>query len=441
MFNKIKILRNFEDLKKLRSSNKTKKIILCHGVFDLMHVGHLYHFYSAKKFGDILVVSITDDPFVNKGPNKPFFNQEERLFALSNIKNIDYLFLNQYPTPIKLIESLKPNFYAKGVEYSDVKRDITGNINKEIKVLEKCGGKILYTEDKVFSSTSIINKINNRDNFKKYLDSIYNNENLETVVNQTLDQLKKKKVLFIGEAILDEYIFTKTLGKSSKESILTSSYLNKETYFGGVYAAINSVSDILENITVITNKNIDASLNNDLTKNKNCKIIEIDASQKGLLKKTRYLDPTNKKIFEVYNKEHYELTVKNRNDLLDALKSNLKKADLVIVFDFGHNFLNEASINYIEKNSKFLCVNAQTNSSNFGTNKISKYKRKDYFCIDSLEAKLEISEEFNHNNILHLKKLKKRNKGNFIVTCGINGCVFLRNNKIYNVPAFQKFCR
>ena len=163
-------------------------------------------------------------------------------------------------------------------------------------------------------------------------------------------------MLFIGEAILDEYIFTKTLGKSSKESILTSSYLNKETYFGGVYAAINSVSDILENITVITNKNIDASLNNDLTKNKNCKIIEIDASQKGLLKKTRYLDPTNKKIFEVYNKEHYELTVKNRNDLLDALKSNLKKADLVIVFDFGHNFLNEASINYIEKIQNFYVL-------------------------------------------------------------------------------------
>ena len=61
---------------------KGKKIILCHGVFDLLHIGHIKHFKEAKNFGDILVVTLTPDQFVNKGPNRPFFNEQLRLEAI-----------------------------------------------------------------------------------------------------------------------------------------------------------------------------------------------------------------------------------------------------------------------------------------------------------------------------------------------------------------------
>ena len=70
-----------EDLKKiiLKLKKKRKKIVLCHGVFDLLHVGHINHFQESKKYGDILVVSVTSDSFVNKGPNRPAFNEQNRL--------------------------------------------------------------------------------------------------------------------------------------------------------------------------------------------------------------------------------------------------------------------------------------------------------------------------------------------------------------------------
>src|SRR5580658_1034700 len=55
-----------------------RKIVLCHGVFDLFHIGHLRHLKSASEFGDILVVSITGDKFVNKGPDRPAFPSELR---------------------------------------------------------------------------------------------------------------------------------------------------------------------------------------------------------------------------------------------------------------------------------------------------------------------------------------------------------------------------
>ena len=70
---KNKIL-DIQNLKKLKNRFKGKKIVLCHGVFDLLHVGHISYFKSAKKLGSILVVSVTHDKFVNKGPGRPAFS-------------------------------------------------------------------------------------------------------------------------------------------------------------------------------------------------------------------------------------------------------------------------------------------------------------------------------------------------------------------------------
>ena len=95
------------------SKKKKKRIVLCHGVFDLIHIGHIKHFTRAKEFGDVLVVSVTSDKHVKKGPGTPLFNENLRAQFLSSIKSIDYVYINHDETPIsnKLNE---PNFYVKG---------------------------------------------------------------------------------------------------------------------------------------------------------------------------------------------------------------------------------------------------------------------------------------------------------------------------------------
>ena len=129
-----KISPNIVNLKKKLDNlkKKGKKIILCHGVFDVLHYGHVLHFEEAKKLGDILVVSVTSDKFVNKGPNRPIFNLETRMRMLSSIKDIDFVIANNNQTPIDLIKNLKPNIYCKGKDYINNSKDLTGNIKKEI---------------------------------------------------------------------------------------------------------------------------------------------------------------------------------------------------------------------------------------------------------------------------------------------------------------------
>src|SRR5579862_3688030 len=73
----------------LRSNGQ--KIVLCHGVFDLLHVGHIRHLRAAKAFGDILVVTITDDAYVNKGPDRPAFPSELRAEFLASLEFVDHV--------------------------------------------------------------------------------------------------------------------------------------------------------------------------------------------------------------------------------------------------------------------------------------------------------------------------------------------------------------
>ena len=138
---------NNSDYKKIIKQKKYgKKIVLCHGVFDIVHVGHLKYFDQAKKLGDILVVSVTSDKYVNKGKNRPLFNISKRIFFLKKLKNIDFV-----------IKSVQPNIYCKGPDYISKKKDI--NLKKEIEILKKFKGKYIALNHKKYSSSKIIDDL------------------------------------------------------------------------------------------------------------------------------------------------------------------------------------------------------------------------------------------------------------------------------------------
>src|ERR1700733_9135043 len=94
-----------------------RKIVLCHGVFDPLHIGHIRHFEQARKFGDILVVTVTPDRFVNKGPHRPVFPQDLRAEAIAALALVDFVAVNEWPMAIETIKLLKPDVYVKGSEF------------------------------------------------------------------------------------------------------------------------------------------------------------------------------------------------------------------------------------------------------------------------------------------------------------------------------------
>lgn len=154
----MKIL-NLDDLAKKCQAlrEEGKKIAYCHGCFDLMHPGHIKYFQASKKMGDALVVTVTPDEFVDKGPGRPVFNQTLRAESIAALACVDYVAINQYPTAEATLRLLRPHYYVKGQEFERLE-DKTGKIQKEYEVVKEVGGEMRFTHEIVFSSTKLLNE-------------------------------------------------------------------------------------------------------------------------------------------------------------------------------------------------------------------------------------------------------------------------------------------
>jgi rfaE bifunctional protein nucleotidyltransferase chain/domain len=154
----VKIL-SIDELAELSTQFKGggKKVVLCHGTFDLMHAGHIKYLQKAKSEGDVLFVTITADEYVNKGPGRPVFTEKIRAENLAALACVDYVAINHNFSAVGMLKEIKPDLYIKGSEYQKAEEDVTGNIQKEIDAVREGGGDILYTSEITFSSSSLLN--------------------------------------------------------------------------------------------------------------------------------------------------------------------------------------------------------------------------------------------------------------------------------------------
>ena len=430
------------DLKK-----KNKKIVHCHGVFDVLHVGHIKHFNTAKKLGDFLIVTVTPDKYVNKGPNRPIFSLESRMECIAALKFVDYVAANTSESATNAIKVLKPSIYCKGKDYIDNKSDVTGKINEEVKAVKENGGKVFYTNDELYSSSKIINSsgFNLSKDQKIFLDKLKVTENLNSnsKISNLINSLSDLKVLVIGETIIDEYQYCEALGKSGKEPVLVLRDLHREKYLGGAAAIARNVSDFCKKVTLLSNvgekkeyisfikEHLPKNIKKDFLYKKNsCTIV-----------KKRFIDDVNKnKVLGVYSINDNPLLKKQEINLNKKISKHIKNHDLVIVSDYGHGLISQSAAKKILKESKFLAVNAQLNAANVGYHTISKYVGADLIIINENEMRHEMRNKIDEVNIL-IKELANKLRAKFTtVTSGNMGSkIYIRKSrKLFSCPAFAK---
>ncbi len=435
---------NENDLKLKVSLIKQKKnkIALSHGVFDLLHVGHISHFNSIKKHCDYLIVSITADEFVKKGPNRPYFNIEQRAYSIASLDSVDYVVVSNYQTAEKMISLIKPNIYAKGPDYKDNKKDLTKNIYKEIQCAKKYKAKILYTSDNKYSSSSLINTHFNKfnDEQKIFINNIKKKYSLNQVLS-IIEGLSDSNLAIIGETIIDEYIFCEALGKSGKEPVLVVEEKNSISYLGGIGHISNNISNFSNKIKLFTN------LGNNKTKaetvkrifNKKIKIINIHKKNSKINTKKRYIESNNNiKLLGVYELDNHQMLKKEEELFLKRINEDIGNTDSVLVIDYGHNLLSERIINKLNNLKNKTIINTQVNSSNIGYHNMNKYKNVEIFFINELELRHEMKDRISSIENLILSFSKKNNFNEIIVTCGQQGALYFnsKNKKFVKCPAF-----
>lgn len=134
---------------------RKRKIVLANGCFDFFHVGHVRYLAGAKALGDCLIVAVNSDAQVRqlKGENRPLINERERAEIISALKFVDYVTIFNEPTVEELIRAIRPDFHAKGTDY-------TTETVPEREIIRQVGGQVAIVGDaKDHSSTDLINII------------------------------------------------------------------------------------------------------------------------------------------------------------------------------------------------------------------------------------------------------------------------------------------
>ncbi len=438
--NKIK---NIEELAAVVASLHVKKktVAHCHGVFDLLHIGHIRHFEQAKRLGDILVVTVTADKYVNKGPHRPAFREDLRAEAIAALDCVDYVAINKWPMAIETIQLLRPDFYVKGSEYKEAEKDRTGGITLEGAAVKSVGGQIAFTDEVVFSSSSLINQ--HLPVFPKevrdYLAHFSGRYSADDVLRY-LENTQSLKVLVVGETIIDEYQYCEAIGKSSKEPMLAVKYLSTEKFAGGILAVANHVANLCDHVGLVTFLGMENSQKKFISEKLNSKIEKAFLCRRNspTIVKRRFVDSYFfTKFLEVYEMNDAMWDKADNEMLCTRLSEQLSRYDVVIVVDFGHGMLSREAIDILCHKARFLAVNTQTNAGNRGYHTISRYPHADYICIAENEIRLEARDRRGSLQEMVLDVSRKLTCKQVVVTRGNQGCLcYSKDEGFFEVPAF-----
>lgn len=438
--NKIK---DIEELAQILTSLRAEgnKIIHCHGVFDLLHIGHIRHFEHAKALGDVLVVTVTPDMYVNKGPHRPVFHEDLREEAIAALDCVNYVAVNKWPTAVETIKLLRPDIYVKGPDYKNAEKDRTGGIAMEEDAIKSVGGKLALTEDITFSSSTLINR--HLPVFSKevsdYLAGFSAKYCIDDVL-QYLENTKSLKVLVVGEAIIDEYQYCEAIGKSSKEPMLAVKYLSTEKFAGGILAVANHVANFCDHVGVITFLGGENSQEDFIRAKLNSKIKKIFLSHNNspTIVKRRFIENYFfTKLLEVYEINDGSMNPADNAIFCAALREHLPSYDVVIVVDFGHGMISTEAIDILCSKACFLAVNTQSNAGNLGYHTISRYPRADYVCLAEKEIRLESRDKIGNLREMILDVSRKLGCGRVVVTRGNLGCLcYSEDEGFFDIPAF-----
>lgn len=425
----------------LRAAGKT--VVLCHGVFDLLHVGHVRHVREARGWGDVLVVTITPDEFVNKGPGRPTFPQALRAEVLAALDDVDYVAVNRWPTAVEMLHLIRPDVYAKGPDYANASDDVTGGIRKEEEAAQAVGAAIRFTGDVSYSSSHLINRYFSPfgPEVDEFLTGFRARHSASEIIGH-IDSLRSLRVVVVGETILDEYVYCDVIGKASKDPILALRYRSDETYAGGAVAIANHLASFCEDIELVsylgTIRPQEDLVRRSLRPNVKARFVRKRGAPTIVKRRfvEKYLGVT--KLLEVYDLDESPLDAESELELNDHVRDAVSRADVVIAADFGHGLIGPSTVSELATRAPFLAVNTQVNAANLGYHAISKYPRASYVCIHEGEMRLDRRDRSSSVPDLMVDLTQRLRADTIIVTLGKKGLISYRTGGGFSTcPAFS----
>jgi len=348
-------IKSREELKEIIDTEKQvgKTIVQCHGCFDILHPGHIRYLKFAKEQGNILVISVSADHVVNKGYDKPYVPQDLRAENLAALEFVDYVCIDAGTSAEEILSLFKPDIYIKGKEFE---HDYTGRIGRERRLVESYDGRVMFSSgDVVYSSTYIIE--NHRDKIDiddEKLELLCKRNNIyEERLFKILDDFKNRKILVIGDTIVDEYIYCDALGMAKEEAMLTVSPQKTDVFLGGaaiVAAHAKNLGGQVTFITVLGNDERGNYVKRELNVRGIKAEIFIEPGRPTSLKQ-RYI-AREKKLFKVNHLKDHEIDNQMEQEIFELISNSMNDFDGIIISDFCCGLITPFLIESLSKFGK-----------------------------------------------------------------------------------------
>ena len=409
---------------------RKKKVILCHGVFDIVHPGHVRHLTYAKSQADIMIVSCTSDKFIDKGIYRPHIPERMRASNLAAFEMVDYVLIDDNKSPIKLLNRLKPDFFAKGFEYTS--KGLPAATQEEKKELEKFGGEIIFTPgDIVYSSTKFLNSSPPNLDLEK-LDSIMQNHKISfNDLTNTIKKIKGTSVHIVGDTIVDTYTRTNFIGGQTKTPTFSVLYEKEDSFVGGaaiVALHMRAAGAKVKFTTIISNDKNGKFVKKKLNRNKiQCNFFE--EKNRPTTNKNTFMSTTYR-LLKVDTLSNAPINDETLSKIVNQIKND--KSTITVFSDFRHGIFNPRSIQKLLKaipKKSFKAGDSQV-ASRWGN--ITEFKNFDLITPNEREARFSLADQDSTVGKLAGLLYEKTKCQNLILKLGPRGifCNGLKNKKM-----------
>lgn len=422
---------------------KKKKIVLCHGHFNVIHPGHLRFLTYAKTRGDFVLISVmsTDELAVE---NKDlFFSQDERSLGVANLELVDAVIKSE-KNILDIIQKIAPDIYLKGKEFEQQ----TALIENEIHAVEKNGGKVVFSSGDVeYSSAKMLlgtpNQKQEKKNYTSFLQSCLKHDVSLEKIKSKLQDFQKLKLVVIGDTIVDQFVACDPLGLSSEAPVVVVKELNSKEFIGGAAIISQHVRSLGASCTYISVVGMDEPANfvaSSLKANDVQQFLIPDDSRPTTFK-IRYI-VGNQKILRVSRLSQHDLSKNIEDKFINQLEELLKTANGVIISDFVYGMITPRILEKImelKKRYGFKVFGDTQCSSQFGD--VSKFQNITLITPTEKEARIALSDQSSGLEKLARDLIAKTNNDHLVITLGENGILVytksLQNPNVYESDFFN----
>ena len=421
-----KKIQTVEDLAEIRRRLRAegRVVVQCHGCFDIVHPGHLRYLRFAREQGDVLVVSVTSDTAVGKGPDRPYIGEDLRLENLAAIEYVDYVCLDDHEWAGPILDALQPDVYVKGKEYE---QSSNPRFAREKELVEGYGGKVIFSSGEVvYSSTFILSRF--RERFQLEEDRVRSfarrHEITRARLTAALERMVRKRVLVIGDPILDRYVHCDALAVAAESPILSVMPLREDVYPGAGALIARQIAALGGEpifLTTVSEGGDTAQFASELER-AGIELVRAGADPRPLYEKTRFLVEESK-VFKVNRGRFAPLSTTAARDLVAGVEGRLRDVDAVIATDFGYGLFGGGVAESISKLAQAAARPLYVDVSQSARAHLLGFARPRLATPTEPELRLALGDEESGISNLASRYYAETGAGGLVITLGKRGVV------------------